>query len=129
MSPTTLHLDTFCNPTRKSATTFSLWNCTKPPNATKRLTAVRRLANRNLALFYDEKLNYYEMASPRIFEIHSIHQSILKISMDVAKLGDIYLDLHKKEDNTLENIQAILDLTNTILEDYERRFFASLSED
>lgn len=69
------------------------------------------------------------MASPRIFEVHSIRKMIVDVLNSTAHLADVYYDLHKKEDNTLENIREVLDLANTILDDYEKRFFSPLSED
>ena len=84
---------------------------------------MKRLEVRNLELFYIPHLNYYEMASPRIFEIHSMHKMMLDLSSAAAHLGDVYYDLHKKEDNTLDNIRELLNLTNDILDDYEKRYF------
>jgi hypothetical protein len=65
------------------------------------------------------------MANPRVFEIHAIRKMMTDISIAVAHLGDVYYDLHKKEDNTLENIQEMCNLANQIHDDYEERYFTS----
>lgn len=67
------------------------------------------------------------MANPRVFEIHALHKMMLDIVVDIAHLGDLYYDLHKKEDVTLENIQEMLNLANQINDDYENRYFNSES--
>ena len=77
-----------------------------------------------IKLFYREHLNYFEMSNPRVFEIHAIHKMMTDIAIAVAHLGDVYYDLHKKEDNTLENIQEMCNLANQIHDDYEQRYFS-----
>lgn len=63
------------------------------------------------------------MANPRIFEIHQIHKMITDTIVHLAHLGDVYYDLHKKEDIVLENIQEMLTLANQINDEYESRYF------
>lgn len=68
------------------------------------------------------------MANPRIFEIHATRKMMADILVAVAHLGDVYFDLHKKDDNTLENIQEMCNLANQIHDDYEKRYFSQIPE-
>jgi len=86
------------------------------------------ITRKTLKLFYREHLNYYEMANPRIFEVHAIRKMMADLCVASAHLGDIYYDLHKKDDSTLENIQELLNLANQIHDEYEKRYFDRSAE-
>jgi len=133
MNPTTFHRDTFCKPNPKLILSESLWSSIEHLNLPSRLTG--RVGGRFspvntrkvVKLFYTEYLNHYEMSNPRTFEIHAMHKMMSDLIGNIAHLGDLYYDLHKKEDNTLENIQEMLNLANQINDEYENRYFNSQS--